>query len=139
LTGRGLERFLEAQDSGVYAAALAELRAGHKRSHWMWFVFPQIAGLRRSPTAVFYAIADRSEAQRFLAHETLGSRLRECTEAVLSWAGRRSDAHIFGEVDALKLRSSMTLFDAVGEEDLFARVLAGFVAGGRDQATLDRL
>ena len=136
---QGLERFVEAQRP-VYDTALAELRAGAKRSHWMWFIFPQIAGLGRSPTAQFYAIADAVEATAFLLHDLLGARLRECTRAMLGWAGRKSAEDILGPVDALKFVSSMTLFDAVAEEDdLFARALAAFNRGERDPLTLERL
>lgn len=99
-----LERFVEAQGP-VYEQALGELRAGAKQSHWMWFVFPQIAGLDRSPTARFYAIADEAEARAYLAHPVLGARLRECTDTMLGWAGRKSAEAILGPVDALKFRS----------------------------------
>jgi len=106
----------------------------------MWFVFPQIAGLGRSPTAQFYAIADRTEAQAYARHPVLGPRLRECTEAVLGWAGRRSAEAILGPVDALKLRSSMTLFEACADDPApFAAVLEAFYGGERDAATLARL
>jgi uncharacterized protein (DUF1810 family) len=135
----GLERFVEAQRS-TFDQALAELRAGAKRGHWMWFVFPQIAGLGRSSTARFYAIADAVEASAYLLHPMLGPRLRECTEAMLGWAGRRSAEAILGPVDAMKFASSMTLFDAVGEDDEpFARALAALNRGERDPLTLERL
>ena len=136
----GLERFVEAQRP-VYDQALAELRAGAKRSHWMWYIFPQIAGLGRSPTARFYAIADAVEANAYLMHEVLGARLRECTAAMLDWTGRRSAEAILGPVDALKFVSSMTLFDAIAAErdDMFARALAAFNHGARDPLTLERL
>ena len=134
-----LERFLEAQRP-VYAQALAELQAGAKRSHWMWFIFPQVAGLGRSPTARLYAIADAVEAGAYLIHDLLGARLRECTGAILGWAGRKSAEAVLGPVDALKFVSSMTLFDAVAEDDdLFARALAAFNNGERDPLTLERL
>jgi uncharacterized protein (DUF1810 family) len=116
------------------------LRAGTKRGHWMWFVFPQIAGLGRSPTARRYALRDAVEARAYLTHPVLGARLRECTEAMLAWAGRRSAEAILGPVDAMKFASSMTLFDAVADdEDLFARALAAFNRGERDPLTLERL
>jgi uncharacterized protein (DUF1810 family) len=106
----------------------------------MWFIFPQIAGLGRSPTAQFYAIADAAEARDYLAHPVLGPRLAECTDAMLGWAGVRSAEAILGPVDAQKFRSSMTLFEAVAEkEDRFARALEAFYAGMRDQVTLGRL
>jgi uncharacterized protein (DUF1810 family) len=135
-----LERFVEAQQP-VYDQALGELRAGAKRSHWMWFIFPQIAGLGRSPTAQFYAIADAAEARAYLAHPVLGPRLRECTEAMLDWAGRKSAEAILGPLDALKFRSSMTLFEAAAASsgERFGRALNGFYAGQRDRATLERL
>ena len=136
----GLERFVEAQRS-TYDQALAELVAGAKRNHWMWWIFPQIAGLGRSPTSERYAIRDAVEAHSYLAHPVLGARLVESTEAMLGWAGRRSAEAILGPVDALKFKSSMTLFDAVaGDADNpFARALAAFCHGARDPRTLDRL
>ena len=135
----GLERFVEAQRS-TYDQALAELRAGAKRSHWMWFVFPQIAGLGRSSAARFYAIADAVEARAYLTHPVLGPRLRQSTEAMLRWAGDKTAEAILGPIDATKFTSSMTLFDAVTEgDDLFARALAAFNRGRRDPLTLERL
>jgi uncharacterized protein (DUF1810 family) len=134
-----LERFVQAQ-SGIYAQALAELRAGAKRSHWMWFVFPQIAGLGRSPTAQFYAIARRAEAEAYARHELLGPRLVECTEAMLGWRGKRSAEAILGSVDGLKFRSSMTLFEACADDPApFAAALDAFYGGERDAATLELL
>jgi len=97
-----LQRFIDAQD-GVFDTALAELTAGAKRSHWMWFVFPQLTGLGRSSTAQYYGIASRDEARAYLAHPALGLRLRQCVEALLPWAGRRSPEQILGPIDALKL------------------------------------
>ena len=132
-----LDRFVEAQD-GVYAQALAELRRGRKESHWMWFVFPQIAGLGRSPTAQYYAIASAGEARAYLGHPLLGPRLRECTEAVLAHPNRSAE-EIFGAIDALKFRSSMTLFEAVDEDGPFGAAIDAFYGGARDPATLDRL
>jgi uncharacterized protein (DUF1810 family) len=137
--GQSLERFIEAQRT-VYDAALAELRAGAKRGHWMWFVFPQIAGLGRSATARFYAIADAVEGGAYLAHPVLGARLRECTEAMLGWAGHKSAEAILGPIDAMKFASSMTLYDAVAEDEApFGRALAAFNHGERDPLTLERL
>jgi uncharacterized protein (DUF1810 family) len=133
-----LDRFLTAQE-GVYPAALAELRAGRKTSHWMWFVFPQIAGLGQSAMARRYAILDRAEARAYLAHTVLGARLGECAEAMLGWAGRRSAEAILGGIDAIKLRSSATLFEATGGGAAFADLLDAFYAGTRDPATLARL
>lgn len=136
----GLERFVEAQRS-TYDDALSELSAGDKRGHWMWWIFPQLAGLGRSSTAQRYAIRDAVEARGYLLHPVLGSRLVECTGAMLGWAGRRNAEAILGPVDALKFRSSMTLFDAVsdGADNAFAHALAAFCHGERDPLTLDRL
>jgi uncharacterized protein (DUF1810 family) len=136
----GLERFVEAQHS-TYDQALAELAAGAKRNHWMWWIFPQIEGLGRSPTAERYAIRDSVEASSYLAHPTLAPRLVECTQAMLGWAGQKSAEAILGPVDALKFKSSMTLFDAVADEadNPFARALAAFCHGERDPLTLERL
>ena len=130
-----LERFVAAQE-GVYAQALAELRRGRKESHWMWFVFPQLAGLGRSETARFYAIASAAEARAYLAHPLLGPRLVECAGAMLAHRGRSAEA-ILGVVDAMKLKSSMTLFEAVATDaEPFAAVLDAFFGGERDPATL---
>jgi uncharacterized protein (DUF1810 family) len=124
-----LERFLAAQDEGgTYARALAELRAGRKTSHWMWFVFPQEAGLGQSAMSRRYAIGSLDEARAYLAHPLLGARLRECAAALLAVEGRSAVA-ILGEVDALKLRSSMTLFAAADPgEPLFPAVLERYFA-----------
>ena len=134
---RPLGRFVQAQ-ADCYEGALAELTAGHKRSHWMWFVFPQIAGLGRSATAQFFAISGRAEAEAYLAHPVLGPRLVECTRAMLGWAGRRSADEILGPVDAMKFASCMTLFDAcaLGPGYPFADAPAAFCQGRRDQQTL---
>lgn len=135
----GLERFVEAQ-AGSYSQALAELTAGAKRGHWMWFVFPQIAGLGHSPTAQFYAIEDRAEAQAYCRHPVLGPRLRDCTRAVLGWAGRRTAADILGNLDAMKFKSSMTLFEASCDDPrIFAEALETLCNGVRCAATLRRL
>ena len=134
----GLERFVAAQ-APIYQQVLGELRAGAKRSHWMWFVFPQIPGLGRSPTAQFYAIRDLTEAREYLADETLGPRHRECTDTVIGWTGRKSAEAIFGPVDAVKFCSSMTLFEAAGGSEPFSQALDGFYRGGRDAATLERI
>ncbi len=132
-----LTRFVAAQD-GVYPQALAELRAGAKRSHWMWFVFPQIAGLGHSAMAKTYAIADANEARAYLAHPVLGARLIEATEAVTAAAG--SAETILGAIDAVKLRSSMTLFASVADDPTpFRRALDRFFGGTDDPATLDLL
>ena len=134
-----LARFTAAQDAdGTYVRALAELRAGRKRSHWMWFVFPQIAGLGHSPTSRLFAIASVAEARAFLEHPVLGPRLLQCTRLVADLAGGAAD--IFGETDAAKLRSSMTLFAiAAPHEPLFGEVLNRFFGGSRDRATGERV
>ena len=135
-----LERFVAAQDAhDTYATAVAELRAGRKRSHWMWFVFPQIAGLGRSPTARRYAITDLAEARAYLAHPVLGPRLRECAQ-ILAGTGERSAAEVLGELDAMKLRSSMTLFArAAPEEPAFRAVIDRHFGGRPDPETERRL
>lgn len=130
-----LGRFVVAQEP-VYAQALSELRRGRKESHWMWFIFPQLEGLGRSPTARFYGIDGRNEATAYLRHPLLGPRLLECTEALLAHP-ERSAEQIFGSVDAMKFRSSMTLFEAVAEEPrTFGAALDLFYEGVRDQQTL---
>ena len=133
-----LNRFLQAQE-GVYAAALAELRAGRKTSHWMWFVFPQFDGLGRSQTARFFAVKSLAEARAYLAHPVLGKRLRQCTAAVLGVAGRTA-SEIFGSPDDIKFRSSMTLFERAAPDcDLFSDALDRFFEGRRDRLTLELL
>jgi uncharacterized protein (DUF1810 family) len=138
-----LSRFVTAQESGgTYAAALGELRAGRKRSHWMWFVFPQIAGLGRSGMAQHYAISGVSEARAYLAHPVLGPRLLECARA-LTDLPTTDPAQVFGPVDAMKLRSSMTLFAHAAEEpaarEAFRAVLEQYFHGEDDEATTSRL
>ena len=136
-----LQRFRAAQEQGgIYATALAELRAGRKRSHWIWFVFPQIDGLGSSPIARRYAIRSLDEARAYLADEVLGPRLRECCAALLALAadadGDADATAVLGAIDALKLRSSMTLFAlAAPGEPSFTRVLDGYYAGQADAAT----
>jgi uncharacterized protein (DUF1810 family) len=132
-----LQRFVEAQDR-EFETALAELEAGRKQNHWMWFVFPQVAGLGRSPTAQFYGIRSLHEARAFLAHPVLGERYRRSVEALARWAGTRTAVEILGEVDALKLRSSLTLFEAASGDALFAQALEAFFEGP-DEATLQIL
>jgi uncharacterized protein (DUF1810 family) len=134
-----LARFLAAQ-APVIETALGELRAGRKRTHWMWFVFPQLRGLGTSPMAQRYGISSFAEARAYLAHPVLGPRLRVCTEAVLAHAGR-SLAEIFGSPDDLKFRSSMTLFAEAALEDdsVFERALDRFCAGRRCARTLELL
>lgn len=131
-----LQRFVSPQDeAGTYATAVGELRAGRKRTHWMWFVFPQIAGLGHSPTSRRYAIASLTEAQAYLAHKVLGPRLIECTR-ILSELHGPTAQDIFGSVDAMKLRSSMTLFARADPANpLFQRILEVYFAGVPDDAT----
>ncbi len=133
-----LQRFVDAQ-APVYARVCDELRAGRKESHWMWFIFPQIAGLGRSPTSVFYAISSVDEARAYLAHPVLGARLREGAKLVLDAEGKTA-RQIFGPVDEAKFRSSMTLFmKAAPDEPLFAECLRKFFGGEVDPATLENL
>jgi uncharacterized protein (DUF1810 family) len=134
--GYDLERFVRAQDEGgTYDAALAELRSGRKRSHWMWFVFPQVAGLGRSAAAQHFAISGLAEARAYLAHPVLGPRLVEAARVLTGLDGTDPVA-VFGSVDALKLRSSMTLFARADPDDAaFARVLETFYDGRADERT----
>jgi uncharacterized protein (DUF1810 family) len=120
-----LQRFVDAQE-GVFETVLAELRAGRKRSHWMWFIFPQIAGLGRSPTAQFFAIRSQTEARAYLADPILGPRYRQSVETIHEWAGEKSATDILGEIDAIKLRSSLTLFESVSGDPQFATALEAF-------------
>jgi uncharacterized protein (DUF1810 family) len=135
-----LHRFVDAQDRGdAYEHALAELRQARKRGHWIWFVFPQIAGLGSSEMSRRYAIASLEEASAYLAHPLLGRRLVECAEALLELPGRDPVA-VLGEVDALKLRSSMTLFSHVDDAaPVFRRVIDEFYSGDADAVTEQRL
>ncbi|WP_099020710.1 DUF1810 domain-containing protein [Mycolicibacterium palauense] len=142
----GLRRFVEAQ-SGTYDTALGELRAGRKRSHWIWYVFPQLAGLGSSPTARYYAISGLAEARAYLRHPVLGPRLRECAQAVAAIEGRSAE-DIFGWPDVLKVRSSMTLFARAarasdGDDRVFVAVLEKFYGdlpdGPQDPRTLGLL
>ena len=133
-----LRRFVKAQDP-VYSRVLAELRHGEKRSHWMWFVFPQIQGLGSSPLAECYAITSLDEARAYLDHPQLGPRLIECCE-ILETIGDRSAEEIFGYPDVDKLRSSMTLFARASDgETIFSRILNKFYAGEADPQTLERI
>jgi uncharacterized protein (DUF1810 family) len=131
-----VQRFVTAQEEGgAYERALAELRAGRKTSHWIWFVFPQIAGLGRSPMSRTYAIGSLAEARSYLDHPVLGPRLRECASALLE-AQAASAEQVLGPIDAVKLRSSMTLFArAAPEEPLFVAVLDRYFDGERDEVT----
>ena len=133
-----LQRFVDAQ-ARVYAQVIDELRAGHKRSHWIWFVFPQIAGLGSSSTAAHYAISSLDEARAYLCHDLLGPRLRECTRLVNAIQGR-SIRQIFGSPDDMKVRSSMTLFArATDDNGDFVELLARYYDGQEDPLTLQRL
>lgn len=133
-----LNRFVQAQEE-VYPRALAEMKRGQKRSHWMWFIFPQIDGLGYSSTAKFYAIKRQEEAKAYLSHPLLGKRLIECAEALLKIKDK-SASEIFGYPDDLKLRSSMTLFASVSEPDsIFSRVLDQYYGSQPDEQTLELL
>nr|BFE58825.1 DUF1810 domain-containing protein [Dactylosporangium thailandense] len=133
-----LSRFVDAQEH-VYDHAIGELKDGNKRSHWMWFIFPQIQGLGRSSMAQRYAIASLDEARAYLQHPVLGPRLLECADALLG-DGEHTAVDIFGEIDAMKLRSSMTLFaHADPAENRFARVLDRYFSGTEDVETARRL
>ena len=133
-----LDRFVEAQRH-VYDGVAAELRSGRKTGHWMWFIFPQVAGLGHSPTSQRYAIASLDEARAYLAHPVLGARLRECAGILLAITGRTAE-DVFGGTDARKLRSSMTLFHrAAPDESVFREVLERYYGGVADEATDARL
>ena len=133
-----LQRFIDAQNP-VFDQVRAELRAGRKRSHWMWFVFPQIRGLGNSPMAQKYAISSRAEAEAYLDHPILGPRLRECTRLVIAVEGR-AIGEIFGFPDELKFRSSMTLFaHTTADSKLFADAVEKYFPAGFDAQTLERL
>ena len=133
-----LQRFVDAQER-IYDTVIDELTAGRKRSHWMWFIFPQLRGLGSSPTAVRFAISSADEARAYLAHELLGPRLRECARLVARIDGRSAE-EIFGWPDDMKLRSSMTLFARAADDNAdFVAVLEKFYGGEEDPATLARL
>ena len=133
-----LNRFIKAQDES-YDEIIRELKNGEKVTHWMWYVFPQIAGLGQSATAKFYAIQDPSEAQAYLDHPILGKRLLECTKIVMSLRGKSANT-IFGDIDAMKFRSSMTLFMSVlGSDSVFQEAIEKYFEGEPDPKTLDIL
>jgi uncharacterized protein (DUF1810 family) len=133
-----LERFVEAQ-APVYDQVCRELKAGRKQSHWMWFIFPQIAGLGQSPMSIRFAIASLDEAKAYLAHPILGARLRESAQLALDVEGRTA-RDIFGPIDEMKFRSSLTLFAlAASDEDVFRRCIDKYFAGSPDPATLARI
>lgn len=132
-----IERFIKAQDQRYegYRQALEEITNGNKESHWIWYVFPQLRGLGHSSNATFYGIFDREEAIEYLAHPILGARLREISSALLSHRGKPAE-DILGSIDAMKVRSCMTLFDSVSPDDIFAEVLDAFYDGERDPKSL---
>lgn len=134
---RDINRFVEAQASGWsgYDVALREIENGSKDSHWMWYIFPQYRNLGRSSTARYYGIENRAEAEQYLVHETLGPRLREICTALLKHRDK-SAVRIMGSVDALKLRSSMTMFDCISPNDIFGEVLDVFYDGERCDISL---
>ncbi|PZT86558.1 MAG: DUF1810 domain-containing protein [Citromicrobium sp.] len=136
------DHFLKAQDGGVFERALEEISAGKKRSHWMWFVFPQLTGLGRSDMAQTFGLDGQSEARDYLRDPELGSRLVDATEAMLEWGGTMPAETILGSTDAMKFRSSMTLFEAAAADDdseVFAAAIEAFYDGERCPLTLERL
>lgn len=131
-----LNRFVEAQNK-VYAQVVSELRQGRKTSHWMWYIFPQIKGLGYSSTATYYAIGSLDEAKEYLKHPVLGERLIECCRILILLGLENKTAEaIFGSVDAMKLKSSMTLFSLVSDNPVFNQVLDKYFNGRKDKATL---
>ena len=138
MTNSSLERFVDAQD-GLYETALAEIRSGRKSSHWMWFIFPQLAGLGSSSMAAYYSIKDLNEARAYLDHSVLGPRLIECAEAVMA-VEAKSAHEIFGTPDDLKLRSSATLFSQLSRPgSVFHRILDKYYSSAPDPRTLELL
>lgn len=136
----GVKRFLEAQKAvyGGYKQALDEIRAGQKRGHWIWYIFPQMKGLGFSEMSEFYGIADWEEAEDYLLHPTLNDRIHEIANALLEHQDKSAE-DIFGSLDAMKVKSSMTLFDELSPNDVFAKVLDVFYHGERDEKTLELL
>ena len=137
-TPEGVERFVAAQE-GVWEIVLPELRAGEKRGHWMWYIFPQIIGLGSSSMSKRYAIRNLAEAREYLAHPVLGTRLREAMSVLLAHRGRKSAREIFSDIDAVKLRSCVTLFDIVSPGGVFADILDAFYYGKPCARTLSIL
>lgn len=135
--GKGIERFIDAQDSkwNGYSVALREITAGKKISHWIWFIFPQLLGLGHSRMSRYYGIADRREAEAYLRHPILGARLREITGALLEHSDK-SAISILGGIDALKVKSCMTMFDCISPGDIFEKVLNMFYNGERDEKSI---
>lgn len=135
-----LERFIEAQDSyGTYGAALQEMRNGQKRSHWIWYVFPQLKGFGRSYNSNYYGIDDVEEAKAYLNHPVLGERLKEITSVLLTHTDEDVVTLMGSYIDAIKLRSCMTLFDSISPNDIFGQVLDVFYEGKRDNKTLSKI
>jgi uncharacterized protein (DUF1810 family) len=132
-----LDRFISVQQY-VYDEALKEIKDGEKKSHWMWFIFPQIIGLGESDNAIYYSIVNAEEASDYLNHEILGKRLREITSELLKLKTNDPEK-IFGEIDSMKLKSSMTLFDYIENNSIFESVLNKYFNGKRDELTLDKL
>lgn len=130
-----IERFVRAQAGGVFERALAEIQAGRKRSHWIWFVFPQARGLGRSPMAQHYGIGSREELDEYVNHPLLRTRLLEISHALLALPGSDPVA-VLGDIDSLKVRSSMTLFELTGVDPVFGAVLDKYYGGSRDELTL---
>jgi uncharacterized protein (DUF1810 family) len=130
-----LQRFVDAQQEDFFIA-LEELRAGAKQSHWMWYIFPQLADLGRSSTAKYYGIASLDEARAYLDHPELGPRLRQCLGAILQWADHKTPDQVLGTVDSMKLRSSLSLFEAASGDIAFGRALDALFSAQRDDATL---
>lgn len=129
-----LQRFLDGQRFS-YDTALKEMKAGEKRNHWIWYIFPQIKGLGHSPNSQFYGITDSEEAKAYLAHPVLGAKLREITQEVLNHADKDINVIMGGRIDAMKFKSSMTLFDSITPNDIFAQALEIFFDGSRDNKT----
>ena len=134
-----LQRFIEAQDNSLTCnVALKEIQEGRKQSHWVWYIFPQLKGLGSSTNSLYYGLVDIEEAEAYLAHPILGSRLREITKALLNHCGKDITL-IMGEIDAIKLCSSMTLFDVISPNDVFSEVLKAFYESKSDKQTLQKL
>ena len=133
-----LDRFIHAQDDfGGYEEALREMKSGQKTGHWIWYIFPQVRGLGHSYNSMYYGIKSLDEASAYLAHPVLGARLKEITTALLTHKGEDIYSVMGSRIDAVKLRSSMTLFDLVAHKDIYDEVLAEFYEGKRDQRTID--
>lgn len=135
MSNDSLERFLDGQRFG-YETALAEMKQGRKRNHWIWYVFPQVKGLGHSPNAQYYGIKDLEEAKAYLLHPVLGPRIKEITAEVLQHSDCDIETIMGSRIDAVKFRSSMTLFDMVSPDDIFAKALALFFEGKADGKTL---